>query len=78
MILENFMSPGEKKVISMKPHSLEDADSYVKGRGCGNLGTGLRFIKTLCLEPGDLKFNPCPAKSEGRPKYCRLFLQLGH
>ena len=39
------------KVMSMKPHSPEDTDSYVKGRGCGNLGTGLRFIRTPCLEP---------------------------
>ena len=67
-----YVSRGKIKVISMKPHPLEDTYSYVKGRGCGNLGSGLRFIITPCLEPGDLKFNACPAKSEGRSKYCRL------
>ena len=56
----------------MKPHSPEDTDSDVKGRGSRNLGTGLRFIRTQCLEPEDLEFNTCLAKSEGRPKYCRL------
>ena len=45
------------KVISMEPHSLEDTDSYVKRRGCGSLRTGLKFIRTPCLEPGDLEFN---------------------
>ena len=59
------VSGGEIKVISMKPHSPEDTYCYVKDRGCGNLGTGLRFIRTPCLEPGDIEFNACPAKSEG-------------
>ena len=62
-----YVARGKIKVISMKPHSPEDADLYVKGRGCRNLGTGLRFIRTPCLEPGDLKFNACKAKS-----VCRL------
>ena len=56
----------------MKSRSPEVTDWYVKGRGYWNLGTGLRFIRTPCLKPGDLKFNTCPVKSEGRPKYCRL------
>ena len=67
------MSPeGKIRVISMNSHSPEDTDSYVKGRGCGNLGTGLRFIRTPYLEHGDLKFYACSAKSERRPKYCQL------
>ena len=41
----------------MKPHSLEDTDLYMKGRGWGNLGTGLRFKRTPFLEPGELEFN---------------------
>ena len=74
MILENFMSPeGKIRVISMNSHSPEDTDSYVKGRGCGNLGTGLRFIRTPYLEHGDLKFYACSAKSERRPKYCQQY-----
>ena len=48
------------------------ADSYVEGQGCENLETGLKLIRTPCLDPGDLKFYVCLAKSEGRPKYCRL------
>ena len=71
--LRKLHVPGGKiKVISMKAHSLEDTDLYVKGRGCRNLGTGLRFITTPCLEPGDLEFNACRVKSEGRLKYCQL------
>ena len=46
VIFKNFMSVrGEIKVISMKPHSTEDTDLYVKGRGCGNLGTGIEVYK---------------------------------
>ena len=56
----------------MKRNSPEDTDSYVKGRGYGNLGTELRFIRTTYLEPWDLKFYACLAKSEGRPKFCQL------
>ena len=62
-----YVTRGKIKVISMKPHSPEYTDSYVKGRGCGNLGTGLGFIRTPCLEPGDHEFDVCPAKSERRP-----------
>ena len=53
-----YVAGGKIKVISIKLHSLENADLYVKGRGCGNLGTGLRVIRTPCLEPGDLCLTP--------------------
>ena len=34
------------KVISMKLYFWDGTNLYVKGRDCGNLGTGLRFIRS--------------------------------
>ena len=46
----------------MKLHSPEDTDLYVKGRGWQSLGTGLRFVRTPCLKPGDQEFNAYSGK----------------
>ena len=71
------MSPEFKRIkkklyISMKLQSLQGTGSYVRGRGCGDSGTGVRFIRNQ-LKPGCPQILPIfPTKPEGITKQCWL------